>query len=80
MKEKAKLQKQQRNRTVHQVGKRLQPEEEKKDGEDDKNGAQDKRKNLGGGKAQHIPAQSIQWTTAAKAKSTAGVMIRRISR
>jgi hypothetical protein len=57
MKEKAKLQKQQRNRTVHQVGKRLQPEEEKKDGEDDKNGAQDKRKNLGGGKAQQIPAQ-----------------------
>jgi hypothetical protein len=57
MKEKAKLQKQQRNRTVHQVGKRLHPEEEKIGVEDDKNGAQDKRKNLGGGKAQQIPAQ-----------------------
>jgi len=35
MKEKAKLVKQQRERTVHQLGKRLQPEEEKGDGMED---------------------------------------------
>ena len=58
MKKHAKLYKVQRERTVHQLGKRLQPEELKDDGmEDDVNEAE-KKKKLGYGKAQTmIPQQ-----------------------
>jgi hypothetical protein len=47
MKEKAKLVKQQRERTVHQLGKRLQPEEEKGDGMEDVANEAEKKKKLG---------------------------------
>jgi len=39
------------------LGKRLQPDEEEKNENEDMNGAVDKRKNLGGGQAQQVPAQ-----------------------
>ena len=55
MKEKAKLVKQHRERKVHQVGKRLGPEEEKMEEDILAGGGADKRKNLGGGLAQIVP-------------------------
>lgn len=55
MKEKAKLVKQARERKVHQIGKRLGPEEVKMEEEDLDAGGADKRKNLGGGMAQIVP-------------------------
>ena len=51
MKEKAKLVKQHREQKVHQVGKRLGPEEEKMEEDILAGGGADKRKNLGGGQA-----------------------------
>ncbi len=58
MKEKAKLVKQARERKVHQIGKRLGPEEEKMEEDVLAGGGADKRKNLGGGQAQVIQAQA----------------------
>ena len=55
MKEKAKLVKQHRERKVHQIGKRLGPEEEKMEEDVLANGGADKRKNIGGGQAQVVP-------------------------
>ena len=59
MKEKAKLVKQHRERKVHQLGKRLGPEEEKMGDDHAGDGAVDKRKNLGGGQAQVIHPQPV---------------------
>jgi hypothetical protein len=54
MKEKAKLVKQQRERKVHQIGKRLHPEEAKGDDMQDDVNEAEKKKKLGSGKAQVI--------------------------
>ena len=57
MKEHAKLYKVQKERTVHQLGKRLQPEEEKDDVmHDDVNQAQ-KKKRMADGQAQPVIPQ-----------------------
>ena len=58
MKEKAKLVKQQRERKVHQLGKRLGPEEFKEDVMADDVNRAEKRKNLGGGQAQVVVQQA----------------------
>jgi hypothetical protein len=60
MKEHAKLYKAQKDRTVHQLGKRLGQEEEKGDPMADEGGRAEKRKNLGGGQAQVVPPQPAQ--------------------
>ena len=57
MKKKAKLVKQQRERTVHQLGKRLQAEEAKGDGMEDEVNEAEKKKKLGDGKAQTMIPQ-----------------------
>ena len=58
MKEKAKLVKQQRERKVHQIGKRLHPEEAKGDDMQDDVNEAEKKKKLGNGQAQVILPQA----------------------
>ena len=55
MKEKAKLVKQHRERKVHQIGKRLGPEEAKGDDMEDEVNEAEKKRKLGGGQAQVVP-------------------------